>query len=120
MANEITITTSVTCRNGLLNVTYPAITKQYNQTTARGGGPGSVDVGTSEENIDFGDIVPGYVRLINTDATNFVRIRFSASDNAIRLLANGGMALFYLDASVTIIAIADTGACRVTIEAVNS
>jgi hypothetical protein len=120
MANEITISTSMRLVNGLLTSIANSKQTQFNQTTARGGGPGVVDVGTSEENINFGDIVPGFVRFTNMDATNFVRLRFSTGVNAIRLVANGGTSLIYVDSGVTVIAIADTATCRVLVEAFNS
>lgn len=119
MANEITVSTELRLLNGLIEHNGEPKTASFNQATARAGGPGTVDVGTSEQNIVFGDIVPGYVRAMNKDATNFVRLRFSATDNAIRLLPNNGVALFYLDVGVTLIAIADTAGCKVQFEAVN-
>lgn len=113
MANEITLTVGMRLINGLLRVTPEQITRRFNQTTARGGGPGVVDVGTSAENISFGDIVPGYVWAINLDTTNFVHLRFSSGDNGPLLRANGGMALFEMPSAVTLAAIADTATCKV-------
>ena len=119
MANEITITTSGNLRNGALIQPMLSQAVQSDQATPRAGSF-TVDIGTSEESIDFGDIAPGYVRMTNLDADNFVRVRFAAAANAIRLLADRGQALFYLDAGVTVFAIADTAACRVQVEAYNA
>jgi hypothetical protein len=118
VANEITVTTDLKCKNGLLDFSAKQTTIRVDQATARAGSF-TVDVGTSEENIAFGDITPGYVRFTNLDATNFVRLRFTTTANAIRLPPNGGMALIRVD-GVTVIAIADTAACKIQVEAVNT
>ena len=73
MANEITVTSTIRLVNGELSVTTPSTSKQFDQTTARGG-TFTVDAGTSETSVDFGDIVPGMILLRNLDATNFLRI----------------------------------------------
>lgn len=119
MANEITITTGIRLVNGSLEVLSPAKSRQFDQTTARGGGPGVVDIGTTEESISFGDCVPGYVEAVNLDATNYVTLRFTSSNNAIRLRAGGGVALFELEPGVTLRAIANTATCRVKFTAIN-
>lgn len=118
MANEITLTSGVKLVNGLLIHDGRKTVKQFDQTTARGGSL-TVDVATSEAAIDFGDIVPGFVRITNLDLTNFVRIRVTAATNAIRLRAGGGFAIFEVDPGVTVRAIADTAACKIQIEAFN-
>lgn len=118
MANEISVTTGVAVANGFLRQTSQTETRQFNQTTARAGSV-CQDIGTTEETVSFGDVVPGYVRATNLDSTNFVRLRFSTGANAIRLPAGGGQALFYLDSSVTLFAIADTATCRVKFDSYN-
>lgn len=120
MANEITVTTGLALSNSLLVIPSTVKTVQFTQTTARGGNPGTVDVGTVEETISFGDCVPGFVEAVNLDATNFVRLRFATGANAIRLRANGGRCLFEIDSSVTLFAIADTATCKVRFTSVNT
>lgn len=120
MANEITITTGLQIQNANLIVPTPASTKRFNQTTARGGGPGTVDIGTTEETIDFGDIVPGWVEFRNLDATNFVDLGFATGAYGIRLPANGGSALFFVRPGTTIYAVADTAACSIQVSAANT
>lgn len=120
MANEIQITTGVRLSNGLLVVPSTQTSRSFNQSTARGGGPGVVDVGTSEETISFGDCVPGFVELVNLDTTNYVQIGFSTGVYGFRLLANGGPALFYLESGATVYAKANTAACKVKVTALNS
>jgi len=119
MANEITIQTGMILSNGLLKVNPNQTNTKFNQTTARGGGPGVVDIGTTEETISFGDIVPGFVRCTNLDATNFVTLRFSSGVNGPVLRANSGIALFEMPSGGTLRAIADTASCRILVEAFN-
>jgi hypothetical protein len=120
MANEISITTGMSVTNGYLKQTSPTETRQFTQTTGRAGST-CQDIGTSEETVSFGDVVPGYVRATNLDTTNFVSLRFvSAGANAIKLLPNGGQACFHLGVSVTLYAIADTAACKVKFDAINT
>lgn len=120
MANEITVTTGLRLANGDLKVNGSNLSKKFDQTTARGGGPGTVDVGTTEETIDFGDIVPGFVEFRNLDATNFVDLGFSTGVYGIQLLASGGPAVFYLKSGATVYAKADTAACKIQVTAINS
>jgi hypothetical protein len=55
------------------------------------------------------------------DATNYVRLRFtSGGTNAIRLTANGGVAMFFIEPGTTLYAIANTAACRVKFDWFNS
>lgn len=120
MADEITITTGLKVSNGNLVVTLPNRFTKFDQTTARGGGPGTVAIGTSEETISFGDISPGWVRMTNLDDTNYVQVGFATTDYGFRLLADKGTALFYLESGATIYAKANTASCDVLIEALNS
>jgi len=120
MANEITITTNLRCVNGNLRITPSSVQTQFDQTTARGGGPGVVAIGTTEETISFGDISPGWVRLTNLDDTNYVQLGFATTDYGMRLLAEKGVALFYLESGATIYAKANTASCDVLVESFNS
>ena len=119
MPNEISITTALRLTNGLLNVPSTQKTTQFDQTTARGGGPGVVDVGTSEETIAFGDCVPGWVEMENLDETNYVEVGFSTTVYGIRLVASGGRCLFYLNTSATVYVKANTAACKVRVTSLN-
>lgn len=78
MANEITITINKSVLNG--NYDSPRIGKQdtYDQTTLGGHAPGTVTVGTTVEQISFGDIVPGPVYFENLDGTNHVHWGFGS------------------------------------------
>jgi hypothetical protein len=120
MADEITITTGLSLINGSLRADRKATSTRFDQTTARGGGPGTVDVGTSEGAIDFGDIVPGWVEMINLDPDNFVQVGFSTGVYGFRLPPAGGAAVFYLESAATVYAKADTAGCKVQVIAANS
>jgi hypothetical protein len=120
MANEISVTVGASVTNGYLRQTTQTQTRQFTQTTARAGSV-CQDVGTSEETVAFGDVVPGYVVATNLDTTNFVSLRFaSGGGNAIRLPANGGQACFHLGTGITLYAIADTAACKVKFDSYNT
>lgn len=120
MANEIKVTTGLACTNGTFILPSTARTVSFDQATSGGGGPGSVDVGTTEETIDFGDITPGWVEFINTDSTNYVQLGFSTGVYGIRLLAGGGKALYYAESGSTVYVKANTAACRVTVNALEA
>jgi len=119
MANEITVTVGLKVVNGNLSINPPTKTKQFNQSTARGGGPGVVSVGTTEETISFGDISPGYVMMQNLDDTNFVDFGNATGDLDYTLEAGGGLALVKMKSGTTLYMKADTASCDVLIQAVN-
>lgn len=118
MADEISITIGARLENGLLKVREPNTTTQFDQTTDRGGSF-TVDVGTSEETIDFGDIAPGYVLLRNLDATNFVDFGNATGDLDYTLEANGGVGLVKMKTSTTMYIQANTATCKVQVTAFN-
>lgn len=73
MSAEITIFASLSCTNGSLKIAVSPGQVQIDQATARGGNPGTVTVGTSEEVISFGDLVaPRWAFLRNLSPTNYV------------------------------------------------
>lgn len=118
MADEIRISSTLSVVKGSLDFTgrnYRQI--RQDQGTARAGSF-TVDVPTTEVTIDFGDIAPGYVRVFNLDPTNFVRLRFATTVDAIRVPPEG-LALFHLDSGVSLIAIANTAACKIQVDALN-
>ena len=117
MADEITVTVGLRCVNGLLSVTPPTATTRFDQTTAGGGGPGTVTIGTTQEAIAFGDIAPGFIRMTNLDATNFVDYGTVTGDLGFQLIAGGGLGLVYLKSGDTLYMKADTASCNVLIEA---
>lgn len=120
MAEEISMTFGGSVTNGLLKHAVAPITRKFDQTTARAGAVFQ-DVGTTEETVAFGDGTPGYVIAVNLDPTNYVRLRFTTGGtNAIRLVADGGFAIFYLESGTTLYAIANTATCKVKFDWFNS
>ena len=119
MANEITITAGLVLTNGNLSVKVNPESTRFDQVTRRGGGPGTVDVGTVEQTVDFGGIVPGFVILKNLDDTNFVELGFSSGVYGIKLQP-GSLALFELVAGTSVFVKADTADCAVQITAINA
>ena len=118
MANEIQITAGMNCTNGNLSVQVPASTIRVDQTTARGGGPASVEIGTTEESVSFGDVTARWVYLRNLDTSNFIEVGFSAGVYGIKLLA-GETALFPLKTTATVYCKADTAACTLQVIGLN-
>jgi hypothetical protein len=107
--------------NGSLVIPDVGTTVKVTQTTGRGGIPGTVDIGTGEEDISFGDTVPGYIYVRNLDGTNYVQLGPKDSGAMIPFLKlkAGEQALFRLDGSVTIRGKATGGTVKVLFMAVN-
>lgn len=119
MADEISVTMGLRVVKDNFSFAPGTKTVRFDQTTAGGGNPGTVDIGTSEETIAFGDITPGWCQMTNLDATNYVEVGFSTGVYGIRLLPDKGGALFYVNTGTTVYAKADTATCAVTIHAVD-
>lgn len=121
MADEVKLQLQVVVTNGNFKDVFQPGQKKYDQTTARGGSPGTVTVGTSEEDINFGDVTPGWVVLQNLDATNFVE--YGADNSGMQKLGKlqpGGIACFEMASGVTLRMKADTAACDVLIKGYNT
>lgn len=123
MANEITVQASLKVDNGGLELTHKSGVLRFTQTNARGGNPGVVDIGTSEEDVSFGDLAaPGWVYMRNLDTTNYVEWgKKDGSNNmqAIGRLGAGEVSLFKMNASTTLRMKANTAACKVLIAALD-
>lgn len=118
MANEITIQTGMGLTNGKLVSPSSLSTFQLDQATGRSASFVQ-DIGTSEETISFGDVVPGYVELINLDASNFVTWGNVTANLDQKVSANGGRACFEMVSGGVLIIKADTATCKVKITAFN-
>ena len=119
MANELSV--NVRVRVVKDNYTFDkSLAKTGDVTNGRGGNPGIVNIGTSEEDVDFGDLTdPGVCILQNLDDTNWVEYgRKDGSGNmqAIGVLRAGGIPhTIELRNGATLRMKADTGACDVLI-----
>lgn len=94
----------------------PGITSvDHTWTSSYGSDDRFHSIGTTEESITFTDIsVNGWVKLENTDGTNYVQVGFSTGVYGIRLKA-GFAATFFLEPGATLYLKANSAACRVRI-----
>lgn len=109
MADEITIVTGMSCTNGSFKLASNTISTKFDQATARGGQPGVLNIGTSEETVTFTDITPGWSVITNLDTTNFVDLGFSTGVYGLTVPAGGQMVLKF-KSGMTLYAKADTAA----------
>lgn len=121
MSAEIRTTISAGVVNGAFRDSFAPGPITYDQAAVGGGNPGEVDIGTSEEDISFGDVVPGLVCIQNLDAANYVQIGPKASGAMVPMikLAAGTATMFYLDGSVTLRAKANTTTVKCMIKGYN-
>ncbi len=111
MANELTITISLTYERGKTKLSVQENNLQVDVT-----GDLAIqhvqNVGTSEVAIDLGGVTAGgYMFARNLDSTNYVEIRSGTSATDVIRLKAGEVALFRLSADSTApFAIADTAA----------
>lgn len=121
MANEITMTSSLRVLNGNQNYAPPQTSKKYDQSTAGGPVPGTLSIGTAGEDITFTDLsTPAVVRMKNLDATNFVEygIWDGSTFHELGELLPGQETVLRFSRNMTGFRMkADTGACRVEIDA---
>jgi hypothetical protein len=122
MANEIRITENVQIVNGSFRDTFAPGTIQVTQAASGGGNPGTVSIGTSEEDVAFGDVTPSLLIMQNLDGTNFVKYGPKSAGSMIEFgrLAAGKTTRLFLAPGVTLRMIADTGACKVLIKGYNA
>ena len=118
MANEIQIVTGLSCTNGSFKINVSSDAVRYDQTTARGGQPGVIEVGVAEEVITFTDIVPGWAILKNLDDTNFVDLGFSTGVYGLTLPAGGSMVVKF-KSGMTLYALGDTAPVDLQITALS-
>lgn len=111
MANEITLSVSLALANGGRETKKSYGGVRVDQT---GNAYTSIiqNIGTSEEQLDFGDIAtPGYVLFRNLDSTNYVELRAGTGVADMVRLDAGEVCLFRFAADCTApYAIANTAA----------
>lgn len=123
MSKEIRINESIRIVNGSFVDSISPGQVTEDQATTGGGNPGTVSVGTSEQDISFGSITPGLVWMQNLDATNYVQFGPKNGSNNMQLLGRihpGKTVRFYMDSGVTLRMVANTGACLVEIKGYNA
>lgn len=118
MAEEISITARMSVSNGNLKLNMGGTTQKFDQTTAKGGNPGTVNIGTSDEAISLGDISSaGWAYFRNLDTTNYVEIGPTSGGALVPFLRleAGEEAVLRLTPSVALRGQANTAACNVMI-----
>jgi hypothetical protein len=118
MADEIEVLSAITVRNGNSVHVQPAEVKTFDQTNPGGGNPGLVVVGTSEEQIDFGELTsPGWFTMINLDTTNYVEWGFSTGVYGGRMEPGEPAGPFRLNPAASVYVKANTASCRILAQA---
>jgi hypothetical protein len=118
MADEISVTETIRISKSSFKDSISPGQITFDMAGSGGGNPGLVDIGTSEEDIAFGDVTPSTVWMQNLDATNYVQIgpkSGGAMIACIKLLA-GETSRIQLESGVTLRAKANTAACKVMIK----
>lgn len=103
MANEASIVTMATFAKGNVSSIARGSTTAFTITVSGAKyHQGVQNIGTSEEQISFGDITnPGMCWLKNLDATNYVEIRSGTGAADLMKLAAGQVAVFMFAADCT-------------------
>lgn len=110
MANELTLTGLFSYIKGNRKVSPTGKTSATVSVSGTNTMDHTQSIGTSEEAIVLGDVVPGgYCYFENLDSTNFVSIRQQTGVNDLIRIKAGEFAIFRMDADATApFAIADT------------
>jgi len=100
MANELTVTTSLSFAKGSVkSVGLADSGKQYDVTGTKYFA-GVQNVGVSPEPLDLGDITtPGFIYIRNLDSTNYVDVRMGAAGADVVRVNAGESHLFRLSAA---------------------
>lgn len=117
MANEISATVGLSVVNGNLRISFPQLTRQYNQT-ASGLSDQVLSIATTAEDVSFGDVAtPGLCVLHNLDTTNYVEYGMSDGGTIKKLakLSPGDVHMIRIAASTTLRMQANTAACKVRV-----
>jgi hypothetical protein len=104
MADEIAIALQFTVAKNSFYFDYNPGSQTFDLTGSGGGNPGLVSVGTSEEDISFGDVSgDGWILIVNLDAASTVT--WGASDTTMKDIGTigiGGFALFQFASAATL------------------
>ncbi len=117
MASEIKISTSISVKNGAYQYSN-ATSQTITQTNPGGCNPGLVQLSTTQEQIQFGEIsTPGWVEITNLDSTNNAAFGnyVSAVFYPVIRVNPGETVLFRLHESVVLYGKASAGTPKVVI-----
>lgn len=117
MANEIAVNVSVTVEKNNFKLNFTPGRIQLDMAGTGGGNPGIIALSTSEEDIAFGDVAPGYVIIRNLDASINVSYGPKSGGSMVLLgtITPGEVHLFQLGAAVTLRMVAASGTPKVQI-----
>lgn len=115
MANELTITASLAFAKGNVASTSRAVSNLTVDVSGSAYAAIVQNVGTSEEQLDFGAVTtPGYCLIKNLDSTNYVEIRAGTGVADLIKISPGKSCLFPFAADCTApFAIANSSAVNV-------
>lgn len=121
MANEITIASRLTLKNGTLAFDYATGNILLDQTAAGGPTPGYVTIGTSEESYTFSELgTLGFLVMRNLDAANYIQWGFATTVYGGRMRAGEFAGPFRLEPGSTLFLRANTAACKALIYALEA
>lgn len=87
MANEVRASVRLTAKLGSFGIDQ-SVTQAFNHPSVKGGNPGTVSFTTTEEDVNFGDVTPGRVMLINLSTSN--SFAYGAKDTTMKQLCRMG------------------------------
>lgn len=100
----------------------PSSPFQITQTSEGGGSPGFLTIGTAEEDISFGDVVPGFVLLFNLSPDRTIEYGPKNGSNVIQnflQISPGSAAMFELKSGTVLRMKAIGAAANLVIEGFN-
>jgi hypothetical protein len=115
MANEISITTSVSVSKG--GASIPAVPRTKTITMAGNNLINATqDIGTSAELVTFGDVsgAPAQVEIYNMDDTNFIELGGDSGLTVFKLELYPGESTLFRPSSGTLYAKSDTAGVRIS------
>ncbi len=113
MADELTIRATLSFTKNSTNVELSAGPSDFD-VTGTNAMKHRQEIGTSEEAVTIGNVAAGgYILVVNRDATNYVTLRPGSGLTDLIRLEAGDFALFRLDDSATLYALANTAACEI-------
>lgn len=117
MAGEITFALTMTVDKNSFYFQFDPGTMTFDLSGAGGGNPGMVSIGTSEEDISFGDVSGnGWVLMVNLDASSSIDWGASATTPTLATIGTltggtqGGFAVWQMKSGATLRAKSNGGA----------
>jgi hypothetical protein len=119
MANEIRITASLSCNNGEFAYSRNW-SDQDNQTTPRGGNPGTIAVTTTDSTVSFGNLTTPKWCLMKNIGTAAVDVGCGTTFTAFATVPAGAPMLVPLASSATVRVKTSSGTSVLQVEALDA